>query len=67
MLFVWAVFFNLKCSLIELITPNLSHIYVCVPEIFRKDVSKAPLNLYSSAVNSLRLLCSQKVGLKCLY
>ena len=29
--------FNLKCLLIELVIPNLSQIYVCMPEIYKNE------------------------------
>ena len=48
---------------------NLSQIYFCMSETYKTDVSnrvlstKSPLEL----VNSQRLFCSQKAGVKSLY
>ena len=45
----------------------------CIPEIFKTNVlnrflvQNHLLNLCSGAVNSQRLLCSQKAGVKCSY
>ena len=50
-----------------------SRIYFCTSNILNERlkpvflVQNDPLNLCSSAVNSQRLLCSQKAGVKCLY
>ena len=57
--------------LIEFFIPNLNRIYFCKPKIFKTNVYNQfllhnyLLNLWSSAVNSQRLLCSQKAGMNC--
>ena len=38
----------LKCLLIELVIPNLSFIYFCIPEIFKINVSNRFLSKKSS-------------------
>ena len=65
--------FNLKCLLIEFIISNLSKIYFCIPNIFKTNVYNGFwaqnhfLNLFSHFVNSQKLFCSQKAGVKCSY
>ena len=46
--------FNLKCLLIEFVTPNLSQIYFCIPEIFKMGVEKQ----FSVQNHLLKLFCS---------
>ena len=52
--------------IIELVITNLSRIYFCIPEIFKRNVynqfwvQNHPLNLCSRVVNSQRFLFSQK-------
>ena len=58
--------FNLKCLLIVFVILNLSQIYFCISQIYKNQfwVQNNHFNLCSYAVNSQRLFCSQKAGVK---
>ena len=65
--------FILKCLLIEFVIPNLSQNYFCLPKLLKRMSNTGfwiqchLLNLCSRVVNSQRLLCSKKAGVKCSY
>ena len=68
--------FSLKYLLIEFVIPNLSQIYFCIPEIFKKHVSNRFLSTrlpsefvfsFIESMNSQWVFCSQKAGVKCSY
>ena len=58
-------------ELIEFVIPNLNRIYLCIPDIFKRKFKlvfkyKSPFEfVFLNAVDSQRLLCSQKAGVKC--